>query len=195
MVYGDFEDDVREDAICNPQGQYGIMKLAGEMLVRDYSRKHTTLTHTILRPSAVYGELDIEDRVISKFMIAALSNHVLYVNGANETLDFTFVTDAADGIVAATFSDVTTNKTYNITKSHSTKLVDAAKTATDMAAGGKIVICPKDSDFPTRGALNIDNARQDFGFNPKIGVQEGFYRYMTWFKESSFWKKKIIRLK
>ena len=30
MVYGDFTDDVTEDAVCKPQGQYGIMKLAGE---------------------------------------------------------------------------------------------------------------------------------------------------------------------
>jgi len=30
MVYGNFVDDVTEDAICKPQGQYGIMKLAGE---------------------------------------------------------------------------------------------------------------------------------------------------------------------
>ena len=27
MVYGDFTDNVTEDAICNPQGQYGIMKI------------------------------------------------------------------------------------------------------------------------------------------------------------------------
>jgi len=35
MVYGDFEDQVTEDSPCRPQGQYGIMKLAGEWLVRD----------------------------------------------------------------------------------------------------------------------------------------------------------------
>jgi len=171
------------------------MKLAGEMLVRDYSRKNPQMVHTILRPSAVYGELDVEDRVMSKFMLAALRNHPLYVNGANETLDFTFVDDAADGIVAATFSDATHNNTYNITKSHATKLVDAAKMVTNMAAGGEIVIRPKDQDFPSRGALNIEAARNDFGFNPKVTIQDGFHRYMEWFKSSPFWQKKITRLK
>ena len=39
MVYGDFSDDVTEDAVCNPIGQYGIMKLAGEHLVKDYTRR------------------------------------------------------------------------------------------------------------------------------------------------------------
>ncbi len=33
------KNDVTEDAICRPQGQYGIMKLAGEALVKDYTRR------------------------------------------------------------------------------------------------------------------------------------------------------------
>jgi UDP-glucose 4-epimerase len=51
MVYGDFTDDVTEDYDCKPQGQYGILKLAGEDLVKDYTRR-TNLVHTIIRPSA-----------------------------------------------------------------------------------------------------------------------------------------------
>ena len=58
MVYGDFVDDVTEDAVCRPQGQYGIMKLAGEHLVKDYTRRGC-FDYTILRPSAVYGPLDV----------------------------------------------------------------------------------------------------------------------------------------
>jgi nucleoside-diphosphate-sugar epimerase len=45
--------------------------------------------------------------------------------------------------------------------------------------------------FPSRGALNIDAARRDFGFNPKVDVEEGFRRYHKWFKESEFWKTKL----
>ena len=51
MVYGDFTDDVTEDYDCKPQGQYGIMKYAGELLVKDYTRKYG-MAHTIIRPSA-----------------------------------------------------------------------------------------------------------------------------------------------
>jgi len=85
------------------------MKLAGEHLVKDYSRRGC-FTHTIIRPSAVYGELDVEDRVIAKFMLTAMRDGTLNVNGANETLDFTYVEDAADGIVGAALSDNTENR-------------------------------------------------------------------------------------
>jgi UDP-glucose 4-epimerase len=185
MVYGDFKDDVTEDAECRPQGQYGILKLAGEWLVKDYARR-TDLAYTIIRPSAVYGPLDVEDRVISKFILNAMRDIPLRVNGASETLDFTYVDDAADGIVAAALSDRTDNKTYNITKSHSHSLLDAANLAVKVAGKGEIVVGNRDLDFPSRGALNIDAARRDFGFDPKVDVAEGFQNYYNWLKNDPY---------
>jgi len=190
MVYGDFDNDVKEDYNCKPQGQYGIMKYMGEHLVKDYTRR-ACFDHTIIRPSAVYGELDVEDRVVSKFMLSAMRGQVLRVNGANETLDFTYVEDAAAGIVGATLSKNAVNKTYNITKSHSWSLLDAANLAVSIAGGGGVEVRDKDVDFPSRGALNIDAARRDFGYDPKVDVEEGFQRYHKWFKSSKYWKQKL----
>ena len=190
MVYGDFEDDVTEDYACRPQGQYGIMKLMGEHLVQDYTRR-ACFEHTIIRPSAVYGELDVEDRVVSKFMLSAMRGEILRVNGANETLDFTYVEDAACGIVQATLSPTATNRTYNITKSHSTTLLEAAQMALKIVGGGNLIVNDRDLDFPSRGALNIDAARKDFGYDPKVDVEEGFRRYHAWFKASPYWKIRI----
>ena len=188
MVYGDFKDDVTEDAVCRPQGQYGIMKLTGEELVKDYTRRGY-FDHIIIRPSAVYGPLDVEDRVVSKFMLAAMRGGVLRVNGSSETLDFTYVDDIADGIVAAVLSDNTENKTYNITKSHSVTLLKAAQMALELAGGGMLEVCPKDSAYPSRGSLNIDAARQDFGYSPKVDVEEGFKIYYEWLKKSEYYAK------
>jgi nucleoside-diphosphate-sugar epimerase len=190
MVYGNFTDDVREDAVCNPQGQYGIMKLAGEWLTRDYTRQGY-FDHVIIRPSAVYGEWDVEDRVVSKFMLTAMRGGVLRVNGAGESLDFTYVEDAAKGIAQAAISDAAKNKTYNITKSHSYTLLDAAELAVKISGQGTIEVRDKDADFPSRGALNIDAARRDFGYNPQVDVEEGFQRYYNWFKSSTYWQKKL----
>ena len=191
MVYGDFTDDVTEDAQCRPQGQYGIMKLAGEWLVRDYSRRGL-FDHVVIRPSAVYGELDVEDRVISKFLLTAMRGGTLKVNGAAETLDFTYVGDAADGIVAASLKESANNKTYNITKSHSWSLLDAANLAVKIVGRGTVEVRDKDADFPSRGALNIDAARQDFGYDPKVDIEEGFQRYYDWLNSSLYWASKTV---
>jgi nucleoside-diphosphate-sugar epimerase len=192
MVYGDFTDDVTEDYNCKPQGQYGIMKLAGERLVEDYSRRGC-FSHTIIRPSAVYGPLDVEDRVIAKFMLTAMRGGTLQVNGAGETLDFTYVDDAADGIVAAATRIMARDSTYNITKSHSVSLLEAAEMIVKIVGKGSIECKDKDADFPSRGALNIDRARAMLGYNPKIDVEEGFENYYEWLSQSSYWAAQLSK--
>jgi len=192
MVYGDFVDDVAEDAVCRPQGQYGIMKLAGEHLVKDYTRRRC-FDHVILRPSAVYGPLDVEDRVVSKFMLTAMRGGVLRVNGSSETLDFTYVDDAADGVVAAALVPAATNQTFNITKSHSVSLLEAARMIIEIVGKGSIELRDKDADFPSRGALNIDRARAVLGYNPQVDVEEGFENYYGWLSKSSYFTEQLSK--
>jgi nucleoside-diphosphate-sugar epimerase len=192
MVYGDFEDQVLEDDDCHPIGQYGIMKLCGEDIVKDYHRRGA-FDYAILRPSAVYGPLDVEDRVVAKFMLAAMRGETLKVNGAGETLDFTYVDDAADGIVAAATRIMSRNSTYNITKSHSVSLLEAAEMIVKIVGSGTIEVRDKDADFPSRGALNIDRARTILGFDPKVDVEEGFQNYYNWLNNSVYWSKKTVQ--
>ena len=190
MVYGNFEDQVLEDDACAPQGQYGIMKLAGEWLVKDYARR-CGFEYVIVRPSAVYGPLDVEDRVVAKFMLQAMRGATLRVNGASETLDFTYVDDAADGIVSAATRIMCRNMTFNITKSHSVSLLEAAEMIVKIAGSGSIETKDKDADFPSRGALNIDRARTILGFDPKVDVEQGFQKYYEWLSTSSYWQNQL----
>lgn len=191
MVYGDFEDRVTEDSECHPIGQYGIMKFAGEQLVKDYHRRGA-FDYIIIRPSAVYGPLDVEDRVVAKFMLAAMRGETLKVNGAEETLDFTYVDDAADGIARATTRIMSANRIYNITKSHSVTLLAAAEMIVKIVGKGTVEVRDKDADFPSRGALDIDRAKVILGYDPKIDIEEGFQRYYEWLENSLYWAEKTI---
>lgn len=190
MVYGDFETDVTEDAECNPIGQYGIFKYMGEKLVQDYNRRNG-IEYVIIRPSAVYGELDVEDRVVSKFVLNAIRGKTLKVNGPDEVLDFTYVDDASEGIVQAALSPNTTNQIYNITRSADRlwTLQDAAKLAIEIAGTGDLTVGPRDLSFPKRGRLCIDKAIKDFGYSPKVNVEDGFRKYYDWLKNSSYYNK------
>jgi nucleoside-diphosphate-sugar epimerase len=191
MVYGDFVDQTTEHAPCHPQGQYGIMKLAGEWLVRDYTRRGC-FDHVIIRPSAVYGPRDVEDRVVSRFILSAMRGLTLRVNGPRESLDFTYVDDIADGIVAAALRSQANNKTYNITRGCSCTLLDAANLAVRIAGRGSVEIQDRDPNFPSRGALNISAARRDLDFDPRVDIEEGFQRYHEWLANSVYWSKKTV---
>jgi nucleoside-diphosphate-sugar epimerase len=190
MVYGNFDPDtangIDETHPCRPLGQYGIMKLAGEWLVQDYQQR-AGLDYTILRPSAVYGPLDVEDRVVSKFLTTAMRGGTIQVNGNRESLDFTHVSDAAAGIAAASTSNNTSNTIYNITRGHGVALLEAAELAVAIAGKGTIQINNADNNFPTRGQLNIDRACKEFGYAPNINIQQGFEQYHAWLKNSFYW--------
>jgi UDP-glucose 4-epimerase len=194
MVYGDFEpndDGIHESHATNPIGAYGIMKLAGEWLTRDYTRK-TGMGHVIIRPSAVYGPLDVEDRVVSKFLITAMQRGIIQVNGASESLDFTYVLDAAQGIAQAAVSENAWNTTYNITRGHARTLKEAAQLSINIAQGGSMRINDPDSNFPTRGQLNTQRARLDFDFNPTVDIEQGFKLYHDWLANSIYWNTKTV---
>jgi nucleoside-diphosphate-sugar epimerase len=191
MVYGDFTTDVTESAQCNPQGQYGIMKYMGEKLVEDYSRRGC-FNHVIIRPSAVYGEWDVEDRVVSKFVTKAMRGETLKVNGPDEVLDFTYVEDTAMGIVLAATKDIANGNIYNITRSEDRQwtLKDAAELAVKIAGQGTLEIAPRDLSFPKRGRLDITRAVKDLGYNPQVNVEEGFRRYYEWYNQNPvLWRK------
>jgi nucleoside-diphosphate-sugar epimerase len=189
MVYGDFDEGTDEYASCNPIGQYAIMKLAGEQIVRDYGRRGC-FNFSIVRPSAVYGPRDVEDRVVSKFFMAAMRDEVLKVNGAYEKLDFTYVDDTASGIIGAALHTNAPYRTYNITRGVSRTLLEAATIITNIVGKGTIEVANKDIDFPSRAALSINNAKKDFGFDPKIDIEEGFNRYYEYLSNSPFWSSK-----
>ena len=180
MVYGDFDDLVDETEQCHPRGQYAIMKYMGEKLVEDYS-KH--FDYTIIRPSAVYGPRDVEDRVLSKFVVGALNNETLSVRGVDEILDFTYVTDTAQGIALASTKDCK-HAIYNVTRCEllPVTLAQAATTVIDIVGQGHWVEYAKDPNFPSRGRLCIARARTDLGYEPKVDFEQGCKQYVDWMK-------------
>ena len=57
---------------------------------------------------------------------------------------------------------------------------------------GKIEIVDRDTEFPSRGALDITWAQSNLKFHPLIDLADGMTRYMHWFKKSTYWRDKIV---
>ena len=187
MVYGDFDLYGYEDMLCKPKGIYGILKLAGEQLTRDHCDR-AGIDHVVLRPSAVYGPRDVLDRVVSRFLVAAMRNQELVVCGPDEVLDFTYVDDCVKGIVRAANSFNSSGRTYNITRSSGRTLLEAAELAIKIAGGGRIKIAESNPRFPSRGTLSTIRAGMDFGYHGRIDIEQGFQLYYEWLKDSVLWR-------
>ena len=79
MVYGNFKkQSVLEDSSCNPLGIYGALKISGEHLIKSYSNVFG-IKYTIVRPSALYGERCISNRVIQIFRKCISQKRYFYI--------------------------------------------------------------------------------------------------------------------
>jgi nucleoside-diphosphate-sugar epimerase len=101
-IYGDAATmPTREDAICQPVSPYGITKVAAEHLAQVYWRNFAVPT-VALRYFTVYGPRQRPDMALNRFITHALTGRPIEVFGdGTQTRDFTFVTDAVTGTIAA----------------------------------------------------------------------------------------------
>ena len=185
MVLGDFSFPADETVTPDPKGSYAIWKHAGEQLVENFSKKHG-LDYVTVRPSAVYGPLDNCDRVIGKFILNAISDKKLSVNGEEEKLDFTYVDDLATGMIQALLKGKT--GIYHLTKGNARTIKEAAEIAVKIAGKGSVEINDPDVNMPSRGTLLVEKAHNDFEYNPKIDIDKGIELYYNWIKQSKFYK-------
>ena len=184
MVYGNFDGEaVTEDRVCNPLGIYGALKYGAEKLVIGYNQVFD-LPYTIIRPSALYGERCVSRRVGQAFIENALIGEDLSVNGdGTDGLDFTYIDDVVQGIVLSMTKPEGINQIFNITFGDARQLNQLAQLVMDHFPGIKLRHNPRDSLMPERGTLSIAKARKLLGYEPQHPVEEGFVRYIEWYKD------------
>jgi len=183
MVYGDFTGGISEEGDCKPSSIYASLKLAGEHITKQYAENHG-FGYTIVRPSAVYGPRDVEDRVVSKFFMNAINGDNINVHGIDERLDFSYVEDTALGIVLAAIQPEGLNQTFNITYGQDLTIFSAAQYVRQIVGNDTTIdIQDKNPLMPSRGYLNINKAKNMLGYNPMTPVHKGFDLYYQWIKD------------
>jgi nucleoside-diphosphate-sugar epimerase len=179
MVYGNFTSTYQnENSVLNPTNLYGLLKLQGEEIAK--------LTHentVIVRPSAVYGPGDNAARVLGKWILSAINNDTIYVDDPASLLDFTYIKDIVTGIFQADAHGIAKNA-YNITRGQARSLGEAALLIKQHTSSNSTIcyLDKKDSSVPQRGALDINKAKNDLGYNPRIDLIEGLLSYIQWIK-------------
>ena len=180
MIYGDFADGADEKTVPNPINIYGEAKLTGERLTQQFNRAFG-LEYVIARPSGVYGAGDIPDRVLSKFFDAAINNRDITVHGADNRVDFTYVEDAADGIIRCALEKQAANKIFNITAGSAINLNEAAKKIIQLTGSkSQVKDTGKNKLYPNRGTLDVSQAQKILGYQPQHSFDQGIAKYYEW---------------
>lgn len=184
MVYGDFTDNVLETIEPAPKSQYGMLRLVGEKVVKTYCKKKN-IKYTIIRPSAVYGPRDTDNRIVGKFFSQAMAGEDITLKGADQILDFTYVEDLVKGIRSCMFDINAFNQTFNMTRSNVEKYTIgllAKKILSLTGSDSKLIYTDRDITFPQRSILSIEKARTRLGYDPKIDLDDGLEKTYEWIK-------------
>jgi len=195
MVYGDFQRDgngqiipAREDQECQPIDLYGAMKLSGEHVLKAYARRFS-IPYTIIRPSAVYGPTDCNQRVTEIFLNNALKAKTLELDqGGNHQLDFTYVKDLVKGFLLAASSQKAMNQTFNITRGEGKKIRELAEIVAQLIPGTQIREAQREVYRPNRGSLDISKAKELLGYEPQYSLEEGMKEYLHFVQNGGFIK-------
>lgn len=187
-VFGEPEElPVTEKSPRKAINVYGVAKIAGEELCKIFARNYGLKTR-VLRFSNVYtGKRDQLDRVTPKFLLQALKNEDLVINGTGQELfDFTYIGDTIEGIWGCiqeiersqqTFDDFTLSTGIPVS------LKELAEVIIE-ETGSKSKI--KHAESRTYDVNNFyadpKKAKEILGFNPKTGLREGIRLVLGEFK-------------
>jgi nucleoside-diphosphate-sugar epimerase len=183
MIYGHFEDGVKENADTKPINIYGEAKLAAERFCKQFHASFG-LEYVIARPSGVYGPGDIPDRVVTKFFDQAMQNKNITVHQGINKVDFTYVTDAAEGIIQCAITPRAANLSFNITSGEGHSLESVAQHIKEIAdSRSEIRVEGTNSLYPSRGGLDISRARDILNYDPQVGLVQGLNHYHDWIRQ------------
>ena len=185
-VYGDAATiPMREDAVPHPLSPYGVTKLAAEHLCHLYSANHG-VPATSVRYFTVYGPRQRPDMAFNRFLKAARRGDPIAVFGdGGQTRDFTFVTDAVAGTIAAGERGVP-GRAYNLgggSRVSLNEVLDIIGRVTGQPLHIERGPAQKGDVRDTYADTAL--ARTDLGFQPTVSLADGLAEEYRWLASAS----------
>ncbi len=187
------EEDIWNGYPEETNAPYGVAKKALMQLVQSYHEQYD-FNGVNLIPVNMYGPHDNFDPAISHVIPALILriykamkfdiDSVEVWGTGNASREFLHVHDCAEAIALSLEKDISPEP-INIGTGGETQIRHLARTIADiMGYKGSVYF---NSDYPDgqpRRQLDISLAREQLGYEPKIGLQEGLETTIDWFMEN-----------
>lgn len=188
-VYGEPNSNpITEEHETKGKTVYAVSKLAGEELVKGYNQLYPELQYTIVRFFNTYGEGQVAQFALSRFVEAVLEkrNPVVYGDG-QQTRSYGHVEDVCKGLVSILEKSEARNQVFNLGNSSQVyTLLELAQLVIDLLAPNESLEVDILGDFEGSDRLpereiyhrfcDISKAQKLLGYEPTISVSEGIRR-------------------
>ena len=170
------------------RGCYDESKRCGEAYVMAYRKQYgmdvriARIFNTYgprIRPDGIYG------RAIPRFISQALNGEPITVFGRGEqTRSFCYVTDQVEALLRLAFTQTARDEVINIGNNEETTVIELAKMIKNITgSSSNITFGPLPQDDPHRRCPDITKAKQILGWRPKVKLEEGLKKTMSWLRE------------
>jgi len=178
----------REDMAQQPRSPYAADKLHGENLCRAFHAAYG-LPCVVLRYFNVFGPRQSPDSpyaaVIPHFLSAVLDGRPPLVHGdGRQTRDFTYVDNVVEANLLAARAAAAAGEIINVGAGSRTDLLGLLEVMFEVC--GRRVEPGFDGPRPgdVRDSLaDLTKARELLGYEPRVGLEEGLRRTVTWLGE------------
>ncbi|WP_162049052.1 UDP-glucuronic acid decarboxylase family protein [Fluviibacter phosphoraccumulans] len=190
-VYGDPEVHPQPEEYWGRVNPIGIRscydegKRCAETLFFDYHRQHQ-LQIKVMRIFNTYGPRmhPNDGRVVSNFIVQALQGEdiTIYGNG-QQTRSFCYVDDLIDGMVRFMESDPEFTGPVNVGNPTEFTMLALAEQVLKLVGGAsKLVFKPLPQDDPKQRQPNIELAKEQLGWEPKVSLEDGLKETVAYFR-------------
>lgn len=178
-----------EDKTDHPVSFYGATKKANELMAHSYHHLYG-IAVTGLRYFTVYGPWGRPDMAYYSFSEAILKGEPLQIyNHGNMRRDFTYIDDIVDGTVAAIHLEAP-YEIFNL-GNHRPEQLTTFVELIERYLGKSVekILLPMQPGDVAETYADISHSQERLGFQPKVSLEEGLEKFVTWFLDYHSTKK------
>lgn len=189
-VYGDSPTLPKHERMpTNPLSPYALQKLIGEQYMQLYHALYG-LDSVALRFFNVFGPRQDPSSpysgVISVFTAALSERRQPTIHGdGRQTRDFTYVSDVASGVIAASTASGVSGKVINLAPGGRVSIDGLFEVLRELIGADVMPVYgpPREGDVRDSQADNT-LARELLGFDAKVTIEEGLRRTVEWYRST-----------
>jgi len=189
-VYGDPEVHPQPESYWGKVNPIGIRscydegKRCAETLFFDYHRQHN-LDIKVARIFNTYGPRmhPNDGRVVSNFIVQVLKGENITIYGdGQQTRSFCYVDDLIEGFVRLMSTEPGITGPVNLGNPGEFTMLELAEKVLKLVGGkSKLTHLPLPADDPKQRQPNIELAKDQLGWEPKVSLDEGLKRTVDYF--------------
>ncbi len=164
---------------------YAVSKLAGEYLAHSYFDEFA-LPACSVRPFNVYGPGQIGSGAIHHFTVRALGGEELVIHGdGSQIRAWCYVDDVVEALLAILEREEAIGQVFNVGNPRSVVTVFdlASRIKRLTGSDSEIVFKPLHYTDVEMRIPNVDKARKQLGWEPRVDLDDGLDRTIAWYRE------------